>query len=114
METLVGQLLAQDQFIDVYDNEQLADLACLALNQLRPVYIRYDVDFLSALPEKRLVAFKKNALDAITVAESMIIDDRRKDRDEGASILIPSAAFDESTETQLEWFETPLMPERKK
>jgi hypothetical protein len=114
METLVGQVLAQEKFIAVYDNEQLADLACLALNQLRPVYIRYDVDFLSALPEKRLVAFKQNAIDAVTVAESMIVDDRRKNRDEGASILMPTVSFDESAENKLEWFETPLMPKRKK
>ena len=37
METLVGHVLAEDSYIEKYDNEQLADLACLALSQLRPV-----------------------------------------------------------------------------
>ena len=39
METLVGQVLADSQYTDRFDHEQLADLACLALSQLRPVYI---------------------------------------------------------------------------
>ncbi len=65
METIVGAELAKDEFVSDYSNEQLADLACLALNQLRPVYIRYDIDFLSSLPEERLVSLKKSARTAI-------------------------------------------------
>ncbi len=45
METLVGQVLSSDQYTSQFDNEQLADIACLALIQLKPVYIRHDIDF---------------------------------------------------------------------
>lgn len=45
METLVGQVLASEQYVEQFDNEQLADIACLALIQLKPVYIRHDIDF---------------------------------------------------------------------
>ncbi|TOJ54537.1 competence protein ComFB, partial [Vibrio parahaemolyticus] len=34
METLVGQVLSSDQYTSQFDNEQLADIACLALIQL--------------------------------------------------------------------------------
>lgn len=45
METLVGQVLGQPEYSETYDQDQLADLACLALCQLRPIYIRHDIDF---------------------------------------------------------------------
>ncbi|MFH4620473.1 late competence development ComFB family protein [Vibrio furnissii] len=108
METLVGQVLAQDQYVDNYSNEQLADLACLALSQIRPIYIRHDVDFLSALPEARLVVLKKRAQTAVQAAESMIVDDRRKNRDDGeVPVVIAQTRFDEDAE--LEWYEKPII-----
>ncbi|MBF9002626.1 MULTISPECIES: late competence development ComFB family protein [Vibrio] len=106
METLVGQALHQEEF-EHYDEEQLADLACLALNQLRPVYIRYDIDFLSSLPEDRLVMLKRNADVAISTAESMILEDRRKNRHSDVPSVIRLGRFDEDRE--LEWYETPLL-----
>ncbi|TRN22275.1 late competence development ComFB family protein [Vibrio furnissii] len=108
METLVGQVLAQDQYVDNYSNEQLADLACLALSQIRPIYIRHDVDFLSALPEARLVVLKKRAQTAVQAAESMIVDDRRKNRDDDEiPVVIAQTRFDEDAE--LEWYEKPIV-----
>ncbi|ADT88446.1 late competence development ComFB family protein [Vibrio sp. Vb2880] len=108
METLVGQVLAQDQYVDNYSNEQLADLACLALSQIRPIYIRHDVDFLSALPEARLVVLKKRAQTAVQAAESMIVDDRRKNRDDDeVPVVIAQTRFDEDAE--LEWYEKPIV-----
>lgn len=108
METLVGQVLAQDQYVDNYSNEQLADLACLALSQIRPIYIRHDVDFLSALPEARLVVLKKRAQTAVQAAESMIVDDRRKNRDDDeVPVVIAQTRFDEDAE--LEWYEKPII-----
>lgn len=106
METLVGQVLAQDEFIQKYDDEQLADLACLALCQLRPVYIRYDIDFLSALAEERLVLLKTHAADAVEAAESMIKNDRRKHRNDDVPVVMASQRYDE--ELELEWFERPI------
>lgn len=107
METLVGHVLAEEAYIEKYDNEQLADLACLALSQLRPVYIRYDIDFLSALPEKKLVILKESALTAVTSAESMVINDRRKNRDVDIPVIFTHANLDDDIE--LEWFEKPLL-----
>ncbi|CAM3932949.1 Late competence development protein ComFB [Vibrio aerogenes CECT 7868] len=108
METLVGQFLAADKYTDQYSHEQLADLACLSLSQIRPVYIRYDVDFLSAISETRLIQLKKYAKDAVEAAELMIKNDRRKNRDKTGEIpvVISSARFDEALE--LEWYERPI------
>ncbi len=107
METLVGQVLARDYFVERYDSEQLADLACLALVQLKPIYIRYDIDFLSALPETRLVHFKRNCEIAIKNAEELIINDRRKNRTEEVPVVFSHVTYGE--DAPLEWFETPLI-----
>ncbi|MGD8110290.1 late competence development ComFB family protein [Vibrio sp. TRT 21S02] len=107
METLVGQVLAKKEYVDQFNNEQLADLACLALNQLRPVYIRHDIDFLSALPEKRLVTLKQAAVDAIESAKSMVIDDRRLKRNDEVPVVFYRPGYDDNAE--LEWFEKPLI-----
>ncbi|WP_394250317.1 late competence development ComFB family protein [Vibrio profundi] len=110
METLVGHVLATEEYVEKYDNEQLADLACLALCQLRPIYIRFDIDFLSALPEEKLVLYKKNSEIAIKNAESMIVDDRRKNRSDDIPIIFTHPSFDDDVE--LEWFEKPLLTQR--
>ena len=106
METLVGQVLADSEYTDRFDNEQLADLACLALGQLRPVYIRYDIDFLSALSEERLVVLKRYSEDAVKASLSMIVEDRRSKRKDEVPIVFSKPRFDDDIE--LEWFEKPL------
>lgn len=106
METLVGQVLAMNAYTDKYSDEQLADLACLALSQLRPVYIRYDIDFLAALPEDRLSLLKQHALDSVAAAETMIINDRRKHRENDIPIVISSQR---SEDLELEWYEKPII-----
>lgn len=111
METLVGQVLAQPEYIENFDHEQLADLACLALSQLRPVYIRHDIDFLSALPEERLVTLKQYAAVAVEGAKTMIIDDRRKNRKDEVPVIFSKQVFDDDIE--LEWFEKPLLHKGK-
>ena len=107
METLVGQVLADSQYTDRFDHEQLADLACLALSQLRPVYIRHDIDFLSALSEDRLVVLKRYSGTAVEAALTMIVDDRRRNRKDEVPIMFSKPRFDDDTE--LEWFEKPLV-----
>ncbi|ELI9713947.1 late competence development ComFB family protein [Vibrio cholerae] len=107
METLVGQVLGQPEYSETYDQDQLADLACLALCQLRPIYIRHDIDFLSALPEAKLVILKDHALIAVQAAESMIVNDRRRNRDSDVPVIFTHASFDDDAE--LEWFETPIV-----
>ncbi|MDP2590026.1 late competence development ComFB family protein [Vibrio splendidus] len=107
METLVGQVLATEEYVSSYNNEQLADLACLALGQLKPIYIRFDIDFLSALPEEKLVLYKRNSEIAVKNAESMIIDDRRRERDDNVPVIFSQHNFDDDVE--LQWYEKPLL-----
>ncbi|MDE1263788.1 MULTISPECIES: late competence development ComFB family protein [Vibrio] len=112
METLVGRVLAEDFYIERFNNEQLADLACLALGQLRPIYIRHDIDFLSALPEERLVELKDNARIAVESAQSLIINDRRQHREDAIPVIVGQLRFDDDIE--LEWFEKPLIESNKR
>ncbi|MEF1259176.1 late competence development ComFB family protein [Vibrio harveyi] len=107
METLVGQVLASEQFIDEFDNEQLADIACLALIQLKPVYIRHDIDFLSALPERKLAQFKQSVDIAVQNAAAMILEDRRKNRSNDVPVILSHTSYDEDKE--LDWFEKPIL-----
>ncbi len=111
METLVGQVLAGDDYVLRFTHEQLSDLACLALNRVRPVYIRYDIDFLSALPEERLVVLKQHVDKAIAAATEMIVDDRRKNRDDDGIEVIHGSQYAEE-DSELEWHEKPLIGSR--
>ncbi|WP_117234047.1 late competence development ComFB family protein [Vibrio maerlii] len=104
METIVGNLLSHESYVEKYDNEQLADLACIALNQLRPIYIRYTIDFLSSLPEEKIVAITAQAQTAIDAGLPLIDDDRRTNRFENVPAITRDIRFDE--EVSLEWFET--------
>lgn len=112
METLVGQKLATDEFILNYSNEQLADIACLALNQTRPIYIRYDIDFLASLPEERLAVLKQAAHVAIKSSIDLIKNDRRQNRLED----IPTIKYDGTARNsdELEWFEESLLKSKNK
>ena len=107
METLVGQVLASEQYGDQFDNEQLADIACLALIQLKPVYIRHDIDFLSALPERKLAQFKQSVDVAVENAATMIQEDRRKNRNNDVPVILSHTSYDEDKE--LDWFEKPIL-----
>ncbi|MFH4452603.1 late competence development ComFB family protein [Vibrio alginolyticus] len=107
METLVGQVLSLPQFVEQYNNEQLADIACLALIQLKPVYIRHDIDFLSSLPEQKLTQFKQSADIAVKNAAEMVKEDRRKNRDHGVPVIFTHTSYDEDKE--LDWYEKPIL-----
>lgn len=110
METLVGAILAKEEYTNKYDNEQLADLACLTLNQLRPVYIRHDIDFLSRLAEERLMVFKQQAESAIEAAETMIKDDRRALRiEDDLSEYSKDLSEETDEDPELEWYEKPIL-----
>ncbi|MGR5243352.1 late competence development ComFB family protein [Vibrio alfacsensis] len=107
METLVGQVLSSNKYAEHYDNEQLADIACLALIQLKPVYIRHDIDFLSALPEVKLVQFKTSVDVAVENAVVMIQQDRRMNRNNNKPVIFSHTRYDEDKE--LDWFEKPIL-----
>jgi len=107
METLVGQVLSLPEFLEQYDNEQLADIACLALIQLKPVYIRYDIDFLSSLPEQKLSQFKQSADIAVKNAAEMVKEDRRKNREYDVPVIFSHTSYDDDKE--LDWYEKPIL-----
>ena len=107
METLVGQVLSLPQFVEQYDNEQLADIACLALIQLKPVYIRHDIDFLSSLPEQKLTQFKQSADIAVKNAAEMVKEDRRKNRDHDVPVIFTHTSYD--VDKELDWYEKPIL-----
>ncbi|GLQ70946.1 competence protein ComFB [Vibrio sp. vnigr-6D03] len=111
METLVGNRLGEPDYSESYDSEQLADLACIALNQLRPIYIRHDIDFLSALPEERLVVLRKQVDDALIAAESMIKDDRRKRTEDSIPVIFTKPRRHDDDE--LEWYEVPILKKKE-
>ncbi|MGR5236052.1 late competence development ComFB family protein [Vibrio alfacsensis] len=107
METLVGQVLSSEQYTDRFSNEQLADIACLSLIQLKPVYIRHDIDFLSALPEIKLAQFKKSVAIAVDNAVIMIQRDRRTNRNNDVPVIFSHTSYDDDQE--LDWFEKPIL-----
>ncbi|MBD1559068.1 late competence development ComFB family protein [Vibrio sp. S9_S30] len=111
METLVGNRLGEPGYADRYDSEQVADLACIALNQLRPIYIRHDIDFLSALPEERLVVLRKQVQDALLAAESMIKEDRRKRAEDAIPVVFTKPRRHDDDE--LEWYEVPILKKKE-
>ncbi|EHA1074812.1 late competence development ComFB family protein [Vibrio alginolyticus] len=107
METLVGQVLSLPEFLEQYDNEQLADIACLALIQLKPVYIRHDIDFLSSLPEQKLSQFKQSADIAVKNAAEMVKEDKRKNREYDVPVIFSHTSYDDDKE--LDWYEKPIL-----
>ncbi|AUI88224.1 competence protein ComFB [Vibrio azureus] len=106
METLVGQLLSESNIVAQFNSEQLADIACLALVQLKPVYIRHDIDFLATLPEDKLTQLKHNASVAVENAVKMIEQDRRQNRNNDVPILLSYS--NESRQNALELYDDPI------
>jgi hypothetical protein len=47
------------------DNDYLADLTCLALNQLPPKYIRFEVDMAFYLPDSERQQLRMNVVNAV-------------------------------------------------
>ncbi|CAE6939676.1 late competence development ComFB family protein [Vibrio sp. B1FLJ16] len=107
METMVGQVLNREKYAKEFDTEQLADIACLALIQLKPVYIRHDIDFLSSLPEQKLTQFKQSACTAVENAAEMIQKDNRKNRDDAEPVIFSHTRYDGDRE--LDWYEKPIL-----
>jgi hypothetical protein len=54
------------------DEDYLADLCCLALNQIPPRYIRFEVDMSFYLPQSERQQMEMNAVNAISQAISFL------------------------------------------
>ncbi|MDR9826583.1 late competence development ComFB family protein [Vibrio sp. FNV 38] len=107
METLVSKVFVEMHLDQQFNDDQLADITCIALGQLKPLYIRHDVDFLSSLPEDRLLSMTEKTFVAINNAIEFIINDRRLERDiSDLPVHYVSRYADEDKE--LEWFEQPF------
>ncbi len=107
METMVGQILNGEQYANQFDNEQLADIACLALIQLKPVYIRHDIDFLASLPEQKLTQFKQSASIAVDNAVAMVKEDRRENRNDEVPVIFSHTSYD--GDRDMDWYEKSIL-----
>lgn len=63
-ETMVTDHL-KDNHGDISDDELLEDIACVALNQLPPRYIRHDVDFIFYMTSEERTKMAKQVQKAI-------------------------------------------------
>jgi hypothetical protein len=54
------------------DDDYLADLCCLALNQIPPRYIRFEVDMAFYLPRSERKQMEMNAINAVNQAMSFL------------------------------------------
>jgi hypothetical protein len=109
MEKIVGQLMIENELQQKYDADKLQDIACIALSQLRPIYIRFDVDFIAALPSAKREQYLNQAQIALHAAERLIVEDRRKHREDDFPVIQSdqNRLYDEDAE--LEWYETPIV-----
>lgn len=64
-ERLVLEHITELGLEKIKDNNYLADLTCLALNQLSPRYIRYEVGMAFYLPNSERQQMRMNVLNAI-------------------------------------------------
>jgi hypothetical protein len=60
------------------DEDYLADLSCLALNQIAPRYIRFEVDMSFYLPQSERQQMEMNAVNAVNQAINFL-DQHRSD-----------------------------------
>lgn len=56
--------------------DYLADLCCLALNQIPPRYIRYEVDMSFYLPQSERQQMEMNAVNAVNQAISFLDENK--------------------------------------
>lgn len=74
-EHLVLERIAELKIADKKDENYIADLCCLALNQLPPRYIRYEVDMSFYLAQNERQQMQMNTLEAIHKAIKFLDQD---------------------------------------
>lgn len=62
-------------------NDYIADLCCLALNQVPPRYIRYEVDMAFYLPASERRQMEMNAQDAVAKAMQFLDNKTTKEKE---------------------------------
>jgi len=76
-EVLLSGKVLELELSDKYTVSQLADLCCLVLNQVKPLYHRFDIDLISNLSDQDRDDLDKALIKAIQGAELIINQDRR-------------------------------------
>ncbi len=109
MEKIVGQLFVENELDKRFTADQLQDIACIALSQLRPIYIRHDIDFIAALAARKREFYYQQAQVAIDSAIHMILDDRRQHRDNDFPVIQSESNTLYDDNAELEWYETPIV-----
>ena len=61
-----------------HDADYIADLTCLVLNQLRPRYIRFEVDMAFYLPASERQQMEMNVINAIDLSLNYLNDHYKK------------------------------------
>ncbi len=77
-EHLILERIDQLKLAEAYDGDFIADLCCLALNQVPPRYIRYEVDMAFYLPQSERNQMEMNATNAIEKALKYLKDNYEK------------------------------------
>ncbi|MDH5435670.1 MAG: late competence development ComFB family protein [Gammaproteobacteria bacterium] len=78
-ETLVTDHM-KDNHGDISDPELLEDIACVALNQLPPRYIRHNVDFIFYMSSDERTKMTKQVEKAVTEAIQFVIKTKQKNK----------------------------------
>ena len=77
-ENLLASYFLNNQFKEKYNDEFLADLSCMVLNQLPPRYIRHQVDLVFYMSQQERVKMEKMVNDAVDKALALIKTDKYK------------------------------------
>jgi hypothetical protein len=59
------------------DEDYMADLCCLALNQISPRYIRFEVDMSFYLPQSEKQQMEMNAINAVDKAIKFLDENKK-------------------------------------
>ena len=59
------------------DNDYIADLCCLALNQVPPRYIRYEGDMAFYLPQSERQQMEMNVVNAVSKAMTFLNENKK-------------------------------------
>ncbi|GAA0816722.1 late competence development ComFB family protein [Colwellia sp. D2M02] len=78
-EKLVMQQFATAKFDEKYDDDFIADLTCVVLNQLPTRYIRHEVDMAFYLPPSERFEMESRVKSAISKAIEFMADNKSND-----------------------------------
>lgn len=69
-----------DLYEDDFDENELADMACIALNRISPRYIRYDIDMSFYMSSEEHYEIQKRVSKAIKKAHKIILESEKSNR----------------------------------